>query len=67
MGTKWYQKRTVVGTESLAVRTYKCPNHGVVLFSVPASITEPTMTEEVKCPQGDTVEVPKYDDSQKIK
>jgi hypothetical protein len=67
MATKWYQKSVVSGTEKVTVRTYRCPTHQTILFRVSTDIPIPTTEEEVPCPQGDMVKVPKYDESQKIK
>jgi hypothetical protein len=67
MGTKWYQKNVVDGTEKVKVRTYRCPTHQTLLFRVRADIPVPTLEEEVLCPEGDMVKVPKYDEAQKIK
>jgi hypothetical protein len=67
MATKWYQKNVSVGTENVQVRTYRCPTHHTILFRVPADLPVPEVEEEISCPQGDKVKVPKYDESQKIK
>ena len=64
---KWYQKSVTAGTERVQVRTYRCPVHQTVLFRVRADLPIPATEEEVPCPQGDVVKVPKYDEAQKIK
>lgn len=66
MGKQFYEKSEVTGTEKITTLTYRCPTHHVVLFRVRADTPMPTGKIQIKCPEGDMVEVPNYPDSQKI-
>ena len=62
---KFYQQSNIV-RKTIQTRTYRCPECNVVLFSVPATLPEPTDKEEVECKNKHKVDVPKYHPDEKI-